>query len=350
MEVMYQLLLVVSENNTPPADNGGAVPSQDPAPAEQSVNLVKTIGIWMKSNPVLTALIILAIAIAAFILFKYFKNKSRGKVKSEVVNSTMENSNTLHVNTLPVSIGNTHHIGARESQQDSFGISDISNSELCDKKGVFAVVADGMGGLSNGGEISAIVTSSMLKYYNQKVFHSTSEIELLNMVSTANEAVNRHLGRDGKGKSGSTVVSVILKNKELYWIAVGDSRICLIRNGALIQVNREHTYGPDLDEKAAMGEISYEEAQRNPQRTALTSYLGMGKLEKIDRNIRPLQLVSGDRIILMSDGVFGTLSDEEILSIMDVPPYESTAKLEQMVLSKQRPKQDNFTAVILECL
>lgn len=303
---------------------------------------------WINTNLVLTILIAIGIILAACVLIMFFKRKSKKK-KSDAMHNEDYRSNGNN-GSLTVNIGNAHHIGARESQQDSFGISDILSRELCEKKGVFAVVADGMGGLSNGKEVSAIVTSSMLKYFNEKTFHSAPEIELLNMVSSANEEVNRYLGKDGKGKSGSTLISIILQNRQLYWAAAGDSRICLVRNNSILQLNREHTYGCELDEKAAMGEISREEAQNNPQRAALTSYLGMGKLEKIDRSIRPLNLVSGDRVLLMSDGVFGALSDEEILSVMNIPPYESAVMLERMILAKNKPNQDNFTAVIFECL
>lgn len=328
MELMHLLLLDLSEKK------------------EQSkVKLFDLIGNWILANPLWTILILLGIAALALLLFKYFKSESINDIKDEAAASKLQNKEDSSI-----SIGNTHHIGARESQQDSFGISDISNRALCAEKGIFAVVADGMGGLSRGGEVSSFVVSTMLKYFNQKVFSSTLENELFTMVSTANEKVNQFLGMDGRGKSGSTVVSVILKDNKLYWIAVGDSRICLIRNGAVIQINQEHNYGSELDEKAAKGEISYEEAENNPQRAALTNFLGMGVIEKIDRNIRPLQLIEGDRVLLMTDGIFGTLSQEEILSVMDTPPYESAARIEKMILQKNKPKQDNFTAVILECM
>lgn len=349
MAMMNQFFLYLKQNVIPPVKDKGVTAKPNEVAIAKPASFFTKIINWVQANPILTGIIVLIIIVTAVILFKYIKNKSKKKLGNIPENKEVDND-LKDINLMPVNIGNTHHIGARESQQDSFGISDISNRVLCDNKGVFAVVADGMGGLANGREISAIVTSSMLKYFNEKTFHSELEIELLNMLSTANGEVNKYLGKDGKGKSGSTVVSIILKNRQLYWLTVGDSRICLIRNGAIIQINREHTYGADLDEKFAMGEISIEEAQSNPQRNALTSYLGMGRLEKIDRNIRPLQLLRGDRIILMSDGVFGTLSDEEILSVMDAPTYESAARLEQMILATNKSKQDNFTAIILECI
>jgi len=131
-------------------------------------------------------------------------------------------------------------------------------------------------------------------------------------------------------------------------VAVGDSRIYLIRNGAIMQLNREHVYSVELDEKAATGEISWETAAGDPKRGALTSYLGMETLEKIDRNYRPVQLLDGDRVLLMSDGIFGVLTDDEILSAMPYPPQESAAMLQEIALDKQDPNQDNLTAIIFE--
>ena len=247
----------------------------------------------------------------------------------------------------PYQIGNVQNIGKRESQQDCFGISDISNKALCEEKGILAIVADGMGGLSNGADISALVTRNMLGYFAGKRFNQEASQELLNMLSYANREVNSYL-KNGREKSGSTVVAVNIKDMMLSWISVGDSRICLVRNGALIQINREHTYASELDEKAAKGLISFEKAKSDPQRHALTSYIGMGEIEKIDHSLRPLKLISGDRILLMSDGIFGTLTDDEILSTMSSTPFEAATRLETLILKKDKKGQDNFTAIIIE--
>ena len=249
-----------------------------------------------------------------------------------------------------VYVGKVHHIGRRSSQQDSFGISQNGSFVSYGGKGIFALVADGMGGLKNGGAVSAMVTMAMMQAFDQLPMGYPGEQSLLNMLGEANEQVNAMLGSSGSGKSGSTVVAVIIRNMKLYWITVGDSHIYLYRNGALMQVNRDHVYSIVLDEMAARGEISHQEAAQNPQRKALTSYIGMGKLEKIDRNIRPMQLQSGDRVLLMSDGVFGTLSEEEMSAAMKFSAQESGEAIHQMIQRKNLPAQDNYTALILECV
>jgi serine/threonine protein phosphatase PrpC len=243
-------------------------------------------------------------------------------------------------------IGNTHHIGSRESQQDSFGISDVSNAKLCADKGVFGVVADGMGGMADGVDISAIVTRSMLQYFNEADTLGQPERDLLNMLYSANDNVNAFLA--GRGQGGSTVVAVIIHDGNLYWASVGDSRIYLVRGQSLIQINHEHVYAQELDERAAMGEISWAEAVSDPQRAALTNYLGIGKLERVDRNIRPLRLLPGDQVLLMTDGIFGTLNEDEILGAMISDPLNNAAELQKRVLAKGKPDQDNLTAIIFE--
>ena len=252
--------------------------------------------------------------------------------------------------TRGIYVGKLHNIGKRSSQQDSFGISQNGQGLSASGKGIFAIVADGMGGLSNGGEISALITMSMMQTFDQIPRPGDARQELLSMLNQANDEVNARLSGGGQGKSGSTVVAVILRDMQLYWISVGDSHIYLYREGALMQINRDHVYSVDLDEMAARGEISSREASGDPQRKALTSYIGMGKLAKIDRNIRPLKLCPGDRVMLMSDGVFGTLNDEEITAAMKLPLTESCEALDQMIRGKKLPAQDNYTALILECV
>jgi len=245
-----------------------------------------------------------------------------------------------------VLIGNALHIGSRESQQDCFIISDISNTELCEQKGILGVVADGMGGMADGAEASAIVSRTMLQYFNEVPSSGRPELDLLNMVNIANDNVCRYM--TGRDPGGSTVVAAIIQGDHFHWITVGDSRIYLFRNGAIKQINREHIYAVELDERAARGEISWESAAGDSKRAALTSYLGMRDLEKIDRNLHPVQLVDGDRVLLLSDGIFDTLTDNEILETMFLPPQESAIQLKEKTLAKQNPNQDNLAAVILE--
>ncbi len=248
----------------------------------------------------------------------------------------------------PFLVGKVHHIGGRESQQDSFGISNMKNQMIAQTKGILSVVADGMGGLSRGAEISSLVTVSMLRYFHEHIFREKYDMEMLKMLYRANDEVNHLLGEKGVGKSGTTVVAAMIKKEMLYFIGVGDSRLYLFRNGTLLKLNREHVYSRQLDEKAARGDILLSEARFHPMRYALTSFLGIGDLDEIDRNTEGIKLTKKDRILLMTDGIYGALSEEEIIKCMLETPKESAACMERMILNKNKTGQDNFTCIILE--
>lgn len=242
-------------------------------------------------------------------------------------------------------MGKTQGIGKRADQQDHMVLSEEKASASTDGKGIFALVADGMGGLTDGGKVSQMTGEIMLAtFMSQKQSISADQL-LLSMLYKANSEIKKHFG---VRRSGSTMAGVIVRGYDLYWAAVGDSRICLWRKGQLVQVNREHIYGEELDRQARKGEISREQAQSHPQRGALTSFIGMGDIGQIDRNIRPFRLLPGDRILLMTDGVFRTLNDLEISEILKQPAMAAAEALERMIRVKDRQNQDNYTAVILE--
>ena len=58
----------------------------------------------------------------------------------------------------------------------------------------------------------------------------------------------------------------------------------------------------------------------------------------------------GDWILLMSDGVFNTVPEPDMCRLLNEAPSAKVAaeRLEQEVLRRQNPKQDNFTAIIME--
>lgn len=240
-----------------------------------------------------------------------------------------------------ISVGNLQNIGGRPYQEDSSGVCALSD-------GVLAVVADGMGGLSGGDKVSQKIVYTMLDY-SKSLQPGQMDGVLARMVKGVTDTVNRMLGPDGLYKSGSTLLAVMIRQKRLNWITVGDSHICLYRNGRLIQLNQEHNRGQELLRKAIAGELSFEEVRADPKKSGLTSFVGMGTLKYVEQSLCSIPLKSGDRVVLMTDGVFNALSDSEIAVVLAQNPDVTAAArmMEQGVLAKAAPHQDNFTAVIL---
>lgn len=243
-------------------------------------------------------------------------------------------------------VANLHNIGRRREQQDSFCISDVSDGRALRKKGLLAVVADGMGGLQDGAAISQLVSDTFRGRYVRLDLPDPDAflLDSARQAETAAEEYMRQAGTDG----GSTLVAVLIRDGMLRFVSVGDSKLYLLRDGQLIQINHEHTFGNLLREKAARGEVDPEEPFVNPRRDALVAYIGMGSLNTVDRSASPIPLAFGDKVLLCSDGVSNALGQEALIAAMEGDVLEAAQRMEEAILSQQLPEQDNFTGVLVE--
>ncbi|MCM1539880.1 MAG: serine/threonine-protein phosphatase [Blautia sp.] len=285
-----------------------------------------------------------AVILLALCLFLFFR--IRGKKKREAEN--MAAGNLPEIAPIgDVRVGKLHEQGAREGQQDCFGVSDQS---LMRGRGLLAVVADGMGGLSDGDKVSAAAVSAVLDGFALYRGKCTQEQQLLMLARQAVEAVDELLGPSGYNKSGSTLVMGLVRDSLFSFLSIGDSRICLYRHGLLMQLNREHIFRNQLALDAINGELPLQDAYTDSRSSGLTSFLGMGALEHIDMPASPLRLIPGDKLLLMSDGVYNALNEEELISSLKGSPEDVVSNLRQAILEKGFTNQDNYTAVILECM
>lgn len=246
----------------------------------------------------------------------------------------------------PFQVGKLHAQGARQGQQDCFC---VSTGDLWETRGVLAVVADGMGGLEDGDQVSQTAVSAVINSFFALPGEMEPQRRLLTMLQSANGAVNYLLGPERIGRCGSTLVMGLLREGFFSFLSVGDSRVCLYRDGVLTQLNREHVYRRELELRAVNGEGSLEEAASHPRASGLTSYLGMGQLRAVDQPDEPVKTKPGDRFLLMSDGVYNALSGEELCEALSLDAQEAADKIGEMVESRGWPGQDNYTAVILQC-
>lgn len=234
--------------------------------------------------------------------------------------------------------------GSRENQEDSFCISNWKDERAVSSLGLLAAVADGIGGLSNGQLASSTVVRNMCtRFENQNVGMALSD-RLLELAAQSQQDVLSIVQQ--RGNCGTTLVSVLIKDGQMVMLSVGDSRVSLYRSGVLLQLNREHVLGKESDENTMLNHAAQNNDTR--KRKAITAYLGKPNLRLIDRTLNPMKLMSGDRILLMSDGVFGSLSDDEIIAAMQAPPDRAAQMVIQTVEAKRLPHQDNATIIIVE--
>lgn len=241
-------------------------------------------------------------------------------------------------------VGKAHGIGGRGTQQDSFS---VSPAELYPQNGVLAIVADGMGGLENGDKASqAAVISAMESFYQ---ITGTGTDRLVQMLAVTKNAVNAAKAELATAECGTTLLMGLIQNGEFHYVSVGDSRIYLYRAGRLVQLNREHSYLYDQLDQAINGKIGMQQAFTNEKNGCITSFLGMDNIAHIDIPATPISVLPKDKFLLMSDGVYNALSQEEICLAMRHPAQDAAEAIESFISTKNFQDQDNYTLVILEC-
>lgn len=292
---------------------------------------------WLLAVLIGLAALLLVWVVALLVLANRRKKKMKGMRKQK---------NRKHGPVTSVHIGKVHDQGAREYQQDCFGVSDAG---MLNSQGLLAVVADGMGGLADGDRISTAVVETILDGFLYSRGQGTPEQVLLTLAQWGVREVNAVLGPENYRKSGSTLVAGLIRDSLFSWISVGDSRICLYRGGQLVQLNREHDFKQKLALQAVNGEIPLQEVYTDERSGGLVSFLGMGRLEQIDLPAEPLRLIPGDKLILMSDGVYNALEDWEIIAALEKGEEAAPEALHEAIRQKAYQNQDNYTAVILTC-
>ncbi len=245
-----------------------------------------------------------------------------------------------------ISLASVAAIGDREEQQDCSGY-------YMDDMKTVAVVCDGMGGQNGGKTASNTAVSFVLE--NIISNKNTDYVGVLSETTyKADEIISdlRNENGDRLG-GGSTMVTVIIENNEMYWSSVGDSRLYILRGDDFIRVTTDHNYIEYLKEKLSESEITYEEFEEEKCRgEALISYLGIGDLQLVDHNIKPLMLEKDDRIIIMTDGLYKVLNDEEIRSLIKNfvnvrEAVEAIDKRVKKVAKKKNLVRDNMTFVVM---
>lgn len=268
---------------------------------------------------------------------KCFRNKS-----SVTVNPNM-NESGLHYN-----VSNLQGQGSRSCQEDSFTVVNALDEEKYTKFGLMFTVCDGMGGMKNGKLASDTAVSALRDSFFDMDLRENIPEKLKEALICASKKIEDKLDGDG----GSTAIICVIIHEMLYFASVGDSFLYLYRNGELCRINSEHTLCMDLYLENIRNNCTEVESCRNDsEASALTSYLGLPELPRIDYNLRPLRLRKGDVILSCSDGIGGVLDENEISDALSwIDTVDMCDEIEKYINKHAKPNQDNFTCVIVRCI
>ena len=238
-------------------------------------------------------------------------------------------------------------LGDREDQQDSFGY------ELKTDEGLI-VVCDGMGGHEGGRQASSLAVNEFLTAYDRNYPCSDPVAFLDSTTRKADARIYELTGEEGKRlRAGSTVVAVLVRDRQLYWSSVGDSRAYLLRGEEFVQITEDHNYKTVLRERLEAGLIDAQEyAKENSRAEALISFLGIGGLQLVDYNDKALRLEKDDKIVIMSDGLYKVVSEAEIFRV--IGNFSNISEALQALNMKAQKKagpgvrRDNMTVAIVK--
>ena len=234
-------------------------------------------------------------------------------------------------------IGAVTDVGTeREHNEDACG--SLVESPACAIVGV----ADGVSSYAGGEVASQMAIEVLLRAYREEAPGLGAGQRLYRAFQQANiEVYDRAVAVPELRGMATTLTAVALDRGELTAVHAGDSRLYLLRDGAITQLTKDHT---SAAEKARLGLISRERARTHPDRSVLTRSVGRELIVSRDRISQ--RVVHGDALLLCSDGLYNVLDDAVMARL--VADRDAPGACRALVdAANARGTADNATAVVV---
>jgi PPM family protein phosphatase len=217
----------------------------------------------------------------------------------------------------------------REHNEDGYLVDDTLG---------LVAVADGMGG-HNAGEVASAAALDALRV----AFGAGATID--DAVSAANEIVYEQsvADRDLRGMGTTLTAGALGIDGTLLLGHVGDSRAYLVRDGAIERITTDHSL---VEELIQAGELTEEEAERDPRRSMITRALGLEPGVAVD--VESVDLRAGDRLLLCSDGLTTMVSESEIAALVSGEDDPHVAASTLVEAANDAGGADNITVVVID--
>lgn len=227
---------------------------------------------------------------------------------------------------MPLLLTAAHHTatGLREQNEDAVGMV-IPGEPDISVKGMIAAVADGVSGSTGGREAAEYSVRSLLTDY----YATPDTLPVTQALKHVIEAINGSVQQ--QGGMATTLTALVVRGHQYYVAHVGDSRLYLLRNGALKRLTTDHV------------------RDRPEMRHVLTRAIGLDSQLELDHGMGELR--QGDIFLLVSDGVWGALPKSDIewhLSTLNESGADAdyTAKL-LVDAALANGSTDNATALVI---
>ena len=233
-------------------------------------------------------------------------------------------------------------IGDREDNQDRVAVAVSENA-------AFLAVVDGMGGHSDGGRAADTALKSMLDAFWRAPHPLFDPLGFLHLaLGRAHEdVVTLGNGVAIDARPRATTAVCLVQQGAAFWAHVGDSRVYLLRGGAIRERTRDHSHVELLRQE---GRITESEMATHPMRNFVECCLG-GDVTIPEMTVTPRRpLVPGDVLLLCTDGIWSTVRDSDIeaAAAAEGPALrQALENLAEKAVDTAAPFADNATAAIL---
>ena len=255
---------------------------------------------------------------------------------------------------ISVGLGNTlqyhvrSHVGRRRSNnQDSAVAVPAESSTAFKKHGWLFIIADGMGAHAGGEEASRIAVTRIPEIYSDLKPESSPPLALSLSLSQANKEIHSKGENDpGYKGMGTTCSAMVVLPQGVILGHVGDSRIYRIRENKIEQLSRDHSLAWEV--AAASGQNELKEGANLPSVPKNIITRSMGPHDDLDPDLEgPFPIEPNDLFVLCSDGLSGTVRDEEIaIFASELSLKDATAALVGLALVRGAP--DNTTMILVK--
>jgi serine/threonine protein phosphatase PrpC len=218
------------------------------------------------------------------------------------------------------------------------------------------VVCDGMGG-GNAGEVASALAVDAIQAHLAEAAQqedlpligpcdatvSAPANRLASAIRVANTVVHRESwSRSDYAGMGTTVVAALLHEDVLAIAHVGDSRLYLIRDGAIHALTTDHSW---VAEQILKGLLTEEEAFHSPRRNIVTKALGVDSTVDVELMETPVK--HGDMLLLCSDGLTRAVRPNDILHLLSGLEDLHTMADRLIVMANEAGGDDNTTVVLV---
>lgn len=241
---------------------------------------------------------------------------------------------------MQLAVGARSDVGmVRSGNEDNFF------AESDEQRGVF-VVADGMGGHA-AGEVASEMAVQIVSRHLLPIKHLREEgvdERMAQSLRDANRAIyERMLAEVDKQGMGTTASVLMLSENQFLIGQVGDSRIYLLRDGALRQITKDHSY---VQEQVDAGLLTPEQARDHPYSNVITRCVGAN--ETVDVDLYRGETMVGDVFLVASDGLTGMVDDRRLQQILLARSSPSRIVDALIAEANGRGGLDNITAIVIQ--